>query len=260
MKQLCDAHGIDADRQPPAHALPDAVYDCGACRDSGFVVVPDGGAGEARQCKCTRPENSNKVLRALMGSAGMKTGEIDAAFSPWDPDVSPPPVWAREWLAWAMTGCHDEQPVSLPERMLNPRLLTMLGLTGRGKTKTAGVLMRLYISNGGRGGLWVRIPDEDGFDLVQRQRKEDGFSTLEGDITNAPFVVLDELGSSYRGKNQTIAETANEWIHRRERRGGLTAITTNAESLGDLQAGRLESRLASGLYRLMEGPDYRDRP
>lgn len=259
MKQLAEAHGIDPDRQPPAHAPQETDYDCDPCRDTGWTTREDGGNGTAVQCPCSDPAKNPRLLRGLMGSAGMETGEIDAAFGDWDERAgeSPKPTFARRWLVWAMSGCDPAaMPVDLETMPINPRLLTLLGLPGTGKTKTLGVVLRLYIGYGGRGALWARVPEA--FDLVQQQRFE-GSSAYEDRIKAAQILFLDELGVAHRAKKELIADTVHEWINYRERRSRITAITTNAENLGDLGDGRLEDRLASGIYRLMKGPSYRDQ-
>ncbi|MCZ6507740.1 MAG: hypothetical protein O7A04_06810 [Acidobacteria bacterium] len=257
MRPLSGVHPF-TDREPPAHAKPDGVaYDCPNCRDSGWLVQDDGGNGTAYQCPCANPAENPKLLRGRMRLCGMETGEIDAAFEPWDSEFSPKPSWAHRWLVWAMAGCDpEERPEGLEGGQINPRLLTLLGEPGRGKTKTAGVLLRLYIGYGGTGGMWARVPEA--FDRVQQERF-DRTSEYEQRLKDAKLLVLDELGKEHRANRDLIASTVYEWICYRERRRTITLFTGNILKLGELGDAALESRLASGIYQLMTGEDYRDR-
>lgn len=232
---------------------------CEKCRGRGWRIEEDGGAGCAIKCECRDPAANPQLLRRRMVEAGMEIDEIESAFTDWDETVQPRPVWSRQWLDWVLTGTKEGYPKPLAEHgplPRNPWVLTLLGGPGRGKTKTAAVLMRRYISGGGSSGLWIRGPEA--FDRVQAERSEVGDSAYELRLSSASLLVLDELGLHHRAQAEVMAATTAEWLCRRQRRRLPTVITTNAESLSDLGDSRLESRLAEGFYRLMAGPDYRD--
>ena len=240
---------------------PERKYKCPTCKDQGWIVEPDGGAGGAARCNCLNPRHNPVLLLSRLRATGMEQDELDSAYKPWDESAQPKPEWARHWLTWALTGGKGEWPSILTEKLgprpKSPWVLTLLGKPGRGKTKTAAVLMRIYIKQGGTGGLWV-LPTE-GYDRVQGERKRDGESEYEQRISTAQFLVLDEFGRTHRKDHESIMTTVNEWLYRRGRRWLPTVIATNADKLEDLGDPRITSRLSAGASAKMGGPNYRDK-
>ena len=241
--------------KPPAPAMliDEARHDCQTCRDSGWRRIEDGSEYRFTRCECQLPANNPRLVRRSLAGAGMKAEEIESAFGTWDTGHQPKPTFARKWLADALSGVTDSAN--------NHWCLTLLGEPGRGKTKTAAVLMRLFIKAGGTNALWVRVPE--GFDQVQAERMSGAYleeGALEKRIAEADLVVFDDFGITHRSDGDLVEATVNEWLARRHRRHGLSVITANALELDQLGAPRIESRIADGVYRVMEAStDYRDR-
>lgn len=261
--------------EPAAENVVETRYGCDRCRDRGWYVEPDGGAGTAKRCPCQSVADQ-RYLKVKLGNAGLEADEIESAFSPWDESAQPKPLFAAEWLDWALTGAEGEPGehlaalIAATGRPRSPWSLTLLGIPGTGKTKTAAVLARRYLIAGGQNLIWARIPEA--FDRVQRERFADvGAALYEDRLTSAGLAVLDEQGFAHRANAELMADTVAEWILRRHRRHLPTVLTSNAASLAELLPsgrtgpatgiGRLASRLAAGVYKLMGGEaprDYRD--
>ena len=244
-------------RPNPAVFVDEPEYDCTTCRDTGFrrmeATEADYGHPTVTRCECRLPRNNSRLVKQAMAHAGMKADEIESAYGRWDETHQAKPEFAREWLEGAMTG--DLAGVT------SPWCLGLLGEPGRGKSKTAAVCMRLFIEAEGKRPLWIRVPE--GFDQVQAERRSDVYlaeSALEKRIERAGLVVFDDFGITHRADPDLIENTVNEWLARRHRRHGLSIITSNAPTLGQIGAPRIESRIAEGVYRVMQADaDYRDR-
>lgn len=243
---------IELDEIPDAWIAPDPSYDCDTCRDTGFERIEVAGESRVRRCGCRDPASNQKLVRAAMAAAGMQVEEIESAYTPWDEGHQAKPAFAREWLAEVMSG--------RPKKNRNPWCLGLLGLPGRGKTKAAAVLVRVFIESGGRAPLWVRVPE--GFDAVQMERRSDAYTradSLEKRIEAAGLLVLDDFGIAHRADPELIEATTCEWLARRHRRHAPSIFTTNAAALRDIGAPRLESRISEGLCQVMEArSDFRD--
>jgi DNA replication protein DnaC len=190
----------------------------------------------------------------------MERDEVRSAYRRWDTKLQPAPGFAVEWLEWSLGFGEDPPPPSLWEDLEDERSapksswsLTLLGDTGRGKTMTAAKVMRRYVEMGGRGGLWI-VPDP-AFDLVQRQKQENGYSEFQERIIKAKLLVFDEYGQGTRGLKQGDAQ--DSWLMQRQRQVSPTLVTTNARTFEDMPDQRIASRLRSGADRLMEGEDAR---
>lgn len=243
---------LDIGRLGSLMVLEEPRYECAACRDSGWRRVANG--DRVTKCECRLPRNNPAIIRASMELAGMEADEIRSAFTPWDTSHQERPSFAREWLFSTLSGGN--------EGVRNPWCLGLLGLPGRGKSKTAAVCVRLFIESGGSNPLWVRVPE--GFDRIQDERRSDAYleeGALEKKIERSGLCVLDDFGIAHRSNPDLMEETVNEWLARRHRRHLLTIITANAEDPSGLGAPRIESRIAEGVYRTMTADtDYRDQP
>jgi len=237
-------------------AVKEPEYDCQECQDRGWKCTDD--AWSVRPCDCQRPDRNVRLLRSRLLAAGLKAREIRAAFAQWDDNYEPEPQWAIDWLGWTMTG--GEAPESLRDetRPEGPSgwCLSLFGPTGVGKTMCSAKIARAYIEAGGRDLMWtsVRTLYRD----VQRQKGQDGWSSLEIRLEQAELVVMDELGAVRRGSR---ADEELDWwdarLSERERGDLSTVINSNAEGPDDFDP-RVASRLAAGYYRLLTGPDRRD--
>lgn len=230
-----------------------AAYDCATCSDRGWRLSDDGGQGTAVRCECQSPANNRKLVRESMIAAGMRADELASAWGEWDKEHQPEPKFAREWLEAGLVGDVGTE--------LSPWCLGLLGKPGRGKTKAAAVLMRIFIQLGGRAPLWVRVPEA--FDLVQAERRTEAYleqGSFEVRIRRAGLVIFDDFGIVHRANTGLMEATVCEWLAQRHRRHFLSVITCNAAKLEDIGAPRIESRIAEGVYREMEAAtDYRDQ-
>ena len=242
---------LDLTQLPEHRVLPEPQHECLACKDTGFEKLEIDGQLRARKCGCRSPGSNPHLVREQMARCGMEAEEIEIAYSAWDEGHQAKPLFARKWLLGILEG-------KIQAAASNPWCLGLIGAPGRGKTKTAAVLVRLFIESGGSFPLWIRVPE--GFDRVQRERFELGVEeTLEDKITKAGLVVFDDFGIAHRSKPELVEATVCEWLARRHRRHGPSIITTNASTIASIGAPRIESRLSEGVYKLMEArSDYRD--
>jgi hypothetical protein len=252
--------------------VDEPVYDCEACRDRGVKVVLKDHRGVATfaACECQGQKLAPARSRALKGNpaevkrllklAGLEKQELLDAWSPWDENLQKKPTFARNWLFWALRDAAD-CPVSCwsgdpPRAPRSPWSLCLLGEPGRGKTKTAATLSRMFLEAGGTGLRWARVPEA--FDTVQGERRTESLRSAEKSIVSASLLVLDELGAAHRYNVETMNATVEEWLAARERRRFPTIVTTNATGLDQLE-GRIASRLSAGVYRIMKSTkDARD--
>lgn len=235
---------------------------CEVCNDRGWTTAGDEGAGTAVRCACQLPPHDGDRLRAKLAAIGFEAREIDAAWTPWDDRHQPRPEWARAWLAWVLTGAVGDPPEGVQGGRRSPWCLSLVGAPGCGKTKTAATLTRIYVSQGGDGAIWARVPEL--YDRVMRERAEFGWSDFERRAEQAWFLVLDEAGREHRRRRESERESAidqliGEVLMRRHRRELLTILTANLriQELGD---GAVESRIREGCWREMGSKlgDFRD--
>lgn len=253
---------VDAEANLRSFSVAEPEPDCPDCGDSGWKRVEDGGAGIAVRCGCRSPATNADLAKRRLRHAGLEAEEILSAWASWDETLQPKPLFASDWLFWALRDAQEACPASCwagtPRRPpRSPWSLCLLGLPGRGKTKVAATLARLYVEAGGSGLRWARTPEA--FDTVQGERRLEGSSPMEKAITLAPLLVLDELGVGHRRDPETMTGTVDEWLAARERRRLPTVLTTNAQGIDALDA-RIASRLSAGVYREMASEtDARDR-
>lgn len=213
-------------------ALSGAVR-CEQCDDRGWIVTPDGGAGEAKTCACrTTAQPITQRLRA----AGVGADLLYASLESWDASANG--ELDSEVLAYAA----------------NPRgFLTLLGDPGRGKSHVAAGILRAHLLRGGSGrwcDLQIFVQSITGTGNWERGRAE------EEAMVRAGLLTLDDLGAER--ETPYSREVVTRMIRSRHVDQAPTIFTSNL-SIDQLMEWepRIVSRLGAGPIVALGGEDYR---
>ncbi|MBR6328696.1 MAG: ATP-binding protein [Lachnospiraceae bacterium] len=222
----------------PADHL-DPIYDCPACRDTGFV--------DNRPCSCLR----NRINEALYEQSNIKD------------------ILEKENFTHLTYKYYNDEEKAFMERVVresknfiasfddSSKGILFFGSTGSGKTFLSNCISKELLDSG-RSVIYFTAPGL--FDHLARYTfgREDQPSCLPEDIYSCDLLVIDDLGSETT--NSFVSSQLFIILNERHLRGRSTLISTNLTltQIREIYSERCSSRIIAdfNLYRF-DGRDMR---
>ena len=192
MKQRGIANNMEARRRLKALGLPEDYlgerFRCPICRDTGYV-----GEAPSRFCECFEAR-----LRTRLHEDGSMAGVNEQNFDTFDLSRFPEEDGQRAQMARARALCEEYANTFPDTQILN---LLMTGAGGLGKTF---LLNSIYARVSDRGLSAVRVTAFKLFDAMRCRHMGDEHDDTLRSLTEAPLLLIDDLGTEPMMRNITI--------------------------------------------------------
>ena len=235
-----------------AGAIIQASPACDDCRDRGWVIKPDGGAGTAEKCDCQKKsyDGPESIPPADLEQCGCSKTVAKKPKSKWDPNLGSWPEMADKWPKDVRDSEGDR-----------PKWLYVHGDTGNGKSLVAAWIMRRFMAEG-VSCWWIDVPMaiNTAKQAIGNPAKQETFDAQMVARLKRKLLILDECGG-HKGSKYEINDLVGPWVQERHESGLWTVATSNLDedALSDFYPARTASRMMSGPVINMTGGDARRR-